>query len=48
MQRAEMVFTLRSPLIKYRDLRFTGNVIMVHDLASTQETLVLIDEKCRP
>ena len=44
MQSAEMVFillvfTLFSPLIKHQGMRFTGNVIIVHDLDSTQDTL---------
>jgi hypothetical protein len=41
MQRAEMVFTFLSSLIKYQGMRFTGNVTMVHELDSTQGTLAL-------
>jgi hypothetical protein len=41
MQRTEMGFTLLSPLIKYQGMRFTGNVTMVHDPDSTQDTLTL-------
>jgi hypothetical protein len=41
MHRVEMVFTLLSPLIKYQGMRFTGNITMVHDLDSTQNTLTL-------
>ena len=36
-----MVSTLLPPLLKYQGMRFAGNVAVVQDLDSTQETLII-------